>query len=31
MHTVIGIDIGTTHIKSILFKEDGSSLLEKKQ
>lgn len=30
MHTVIGIDIGTTHIKSILFKEDGSSLLEKK-
>lgn len=30
MHTVIGIDIGTTHIKSILFAADGRALLEQK-
>ena len=26
MHTVIGIDVGTTHIKSILFAADGRVL-----
>lgn len=26
MHTVIGIDVGTTHIKSILFDADGKAL-----
>lgn len=30
MRTVIGIDIGTTHIKSILFDEDGRPLSEEK-
>lgn len=30
MHTVIGIDLGTTFIKSILFSESGNILQEKK-
>lgn len=30
MHTVIGIDLGTTHIKSILFSKEGEILLEEK-
>lgn len=31
MRTVIGIDIGTTHIKSILFDENGYALREEKE
>lgn len=30
MRRVIGIDVGTTHIKSILFADDGRALLEQK-
>lgn len=30
MHAVIGIDVGTTHIKSILFTADGRVLLKQK-
>lgn len=30
MHTIIGVDVGTTHIKSILFAADGTILREEK-